>query len=570
MRASTAAERVEPQLATADQRDITGGEALALQLEREGIDQIFGVPGVQLDQAIDGLARRNGSVAFWNTRHEQAAAYMADGFARARGDVGTCMVVPGPGLLNASAGLATAYACSSRLLMICGQLPSGGIGRGLGFLHEIPEQSRLLSSLTKWSARARSAAEIPGLVRQAVHEARSGRPRPVGLEIPPDVLGEVASMSLCDPPPDDSRPLEPDARAVSAAVEALRSSVAPIIYSGGGVIAAGAAPELQALAERLGAPVVMSRNGRGSLSDGHPLAIGPLGASELLSTADLVLVVGSRFVDGNGVPPSTAPGARVVLINAEPADLGEPRMSSVTVLGDARRTLEAIVAELGGGRPDTDRTDELASLRATIDGQLASLEPQMSFVRAIRQAIPRDGILVNELTQVGYVAGFAYPVFQPGTFLTPGYQGTLGYGFPTALGVKSACPGRVVVSITGDGGFGWNLQELATARRFDIAVVVVVFNDEAFGNVRRTQKERFGGRYLGSDLTNPDFVRLAEAFGIAATRVHSPSELAGSLKEAIAGNEPILIEVPLGECPSPWRFIHQTAPAPARSPAPAR
>lgn len=539
--------------------DLTGGEALAGQLEREGIRQIFGVPGVQLDHAIDGLARLDGTIAFWNTRHEQAAAYMADGFARARSDIGTAMVVPGPGLLNASAGLATAYACSSRMLMICGQLPAGGIGKGLGFLHEIPEQSRLLSSLTKWSARAHSVAEIPGLVRQAVHELRSGRPRPVGIEIPPDVLGDVAPVSFVSVPADDAQPLEPDAHAVAEAVAAIRGCAAPVIYAGGGVVAGRASRELQALAERLGAPVVMTRNGRGSVSDDHPLAVGPLGAARLLATSDLVLVVGSRFVDGNGVPPATPPGADVVLVNAEPADLGAPRAATVSLLGDARRSLEVIMAELGQGKPAADRTDEVASVRRATAGQLAFLEPQMSFVRAIRDAIPEDGILVNELTQVGYVAGLAYPVLLPGTFVTPGYQGTLGYGFPTALGVKAARQDRAVVSITGDGGFGWSMQELATARRYDIAVAVVVFNDGAFGNVRRTQQERFDGRCLGSGLTNPDFVKLADAFGVAGTRVSTPAALAGALKDALAGNQPVLIEVPLGECPSPWQLIRQRA-----------
>jgi acetolactate synthase I/II/III large subunit len=519
---------------------------------------------------VDGLARLGGAIDFWNPRHEQAAAYMADGYARASADIGTCMVVPGPGLLNAAAGLATAYACSSRVLMISGQLPSAGIGKGLGFLHEIPDQSGILSSLTKWSARARSAAEIPGLVRQAVHELRSGRPRPVGLEVPPDVLSAVAPVSFVQPPADDARPVQPDADAIVRAVAAVRAAACPVIYAGGGVVAGNASRALQALAERLGAPVVMTRNGRGAMSDDHPLAIGPLGAPSLLSASDLVLVVGSRFVGGNGIPPATPPGASVVLINAEAADLREPRAATISVLGDARLALEAMMAELGPGRPDSSRAGEVASVRRTIADELAYLEPQMSFVRAIRDAIPADGFLVNELTQVGYVAGLAYPVLTAGTFITPGYQGTLGYGFPTALGVKAACPDRAVVSVTGDGGFGWNLQELATARRYDLGVAVVVFNDGAFGNVRRTQQESFDGRYLGTGLTNPDFLKLADAFGIAGTRVSTPDALGSALRQALAGKQPVLIEVPLGECPSPWKLIHQrahSATQPATPPA---
>jgi acetolactate synthase-1/2/3 large subunit len=301
----------------------------------------------------------------------------------------------------------------------------------------------------------------------------------------------------------------------------------------------------------------MTRNGRGSISDEHPLAIGPLGADSLLPASDLVLIVGSRFSGGNGRPPALPPGARVVVVNAEPADLREPLPRTIPVLGDARLSLEEILAELGGEQSSASRVGEVASARQVTVDQLAYLEPQMSYVRALRDSIPADGFLVNELTQVGYVAGLAYPVLQPGTFITPGYQGTLGYGYPAALGVKAACPDRAVVSITGDGGFGWSLQELATARRYDLAVVVVVFNDGAFGNVRRAQAETFGGRYLGTGLTNPDFMKLAEAFGIAGERVSTPDALAGALRQALAGNEPALIEVPIGECPSPWTLIHQ-------------
>ena len=205
--------------------------------------------------------------------------------------------------------------------------------------------------------------------------------------------------------------------------------------------------------------------------------------------------------------------------------------------------------------PRPSRRAELDAVREWCAEQCAEVEPQLSFVRALRAAIPDDGILVSELTQVGYLSRVAYPVYEPRTFLTPGYQGTLGYGFPTALGAKIGRPDRAVVSITGDGGFGWNLQELSTARKYGIGTVTVVFADGAYGNVRRTQADSFEGRFIGSDLANPDFVKLAEAFGVAGARASSPAQLEGLLRETAGGTEPVLIEVPVGEMPSPWHLI---------------
>src|ERR1700674_1095624 len=215
-------------------KPMTGGEALAQQLVREGVRHVFGVPGVQLDYAVDGLARLSDRITYWNTRHEQTTAYMADGYARTTGDIGAFMVVPGPGLLNALAGVATAFACSSRVLCISGQIPSSAIGRGFGLLHEIPDQSRILGALTKWSGQAGSPGEVPGLVHEAVRQLRSGRPQPVGLEVPPDVLQAVADVALLEPV-DRDEPLIPDAELVRRAAEWMARAERPALYVGGGV-----------------------------------------------------------------------------------------------------------------------------------------------------------------------------------------------------------------------------------------------------------------------------------------------------------------------------------------------
>jgi acetolactate synthase-1/2/3 large subunit len=536
---------------------MTGGQALAAQLVREGIHHIFGVPGVQLDYAVDGLARQAEHIAYWNTRHEQATSYMADGYARSSGQIGVCMVVPGPGLLNALAGVATAFACSSRVLCISGQIPSTAIGRGLGLLHEIPQQSEILAALTKWSARAERPADIPALVHQAIRQLREGRPRPVGLEVPPDVLQAAADIELVEPVLRDE-PLQPDLLALRNAAELLRKAERPAIYAGGGVVAGNATEPLRELAEQLGWPVVMSPNGRGALDDRHPLALTWLAGRAVLAEADVVLGVGSRFVAGENQLP-LAPGARLVLLNAERNDLGDPRDPEVAIHADAALGLAGLRDELAAASAPRGGWIDLAVLRRWADDILVEVQPQSGWVAALRSALPEDGILVNEFTQVGYVAQAAFPVYYPRSYISPGYQGTLGYGFPTALGARVANPGRAVLSISGDGGIGWALPELATARKYSIGLVTVVFNDRAYGNVRRSQVEQFEGRLLGTELTNPDFVELAESFGVRGARATTPAELEGLLRETLGADaEPVLVDVPVGAMPNPFRRLRET------------
>jgi acetolactate synthase I/II/III large subunit len=545
---------------------MTGGTALVRQLVLEEVTHVFGVPGVQLDYALDAIAQ-DGRIAFLHTRHEQTASYMADGYARSTGKVGVCMVVPGPGVLNALSGLATAYACSSPVLCIAGQIPSSSIGRGRGLLHEIPNQSSILGSFAKWSAIALAPGEIPGLVREAFRQLRSGRPRPVVLEVPPDVLEQSAAITLVEPPAGRDEPAVPEQEAVARAADVLGRSSRPAIWAGRGCEVAGAFAELRALAELLQAPVVSSLSGHGVLDAEHPLALGTIGGRAVLPHADAVLAVGSRFLDGRGDPIPVRDGAPVILLNADESDLGPPRRADVAVRGDARLGLAALLAELGDEPVRPSRAAEVARVRAWCAEQIEStLGVHLEWVRALRSAIPRDGILVSELTQVGYYCGIAYPVRAPRTFLTPGYQGTLGFGFPTALGVAAGNPGRAVVSITGDGGFGWGLAELATARRHGLGLTTVVFDDGAYGNVRRIQRDRFEGRTIGSDLANPDFVALAAAFGVPAARAESPEALEHELRVSLARGGPGLIHVPLGELPSPWHLIHSFVSPPSPVP----
>src|SRR6266545_1524298 len=452
---------------------MTGGQALVRQLKAEGLDTIFGLPGVQLDWAFDAIYDERDHFRVIHTRHEQATAYMADGFARSTGKVGMCIVVPGPGLLNASAALSTAYACSSPVLCVTGQIDSKLIGLGRGILHEIPNQMQAISSVTKWQSQPRSPEQIPAIVHEAFCQLPTGRPRPVEIEVPPDVLQATGEVELVDPARVKAAAADPDL--LGKAAEVLGRAKAPLIYVGGGVLRAGGWDELRELAELLDAPVAMTANGRGALSDRHPLSISDLAAADLAARSDVILVVGSRFVVGANA--TWQPGEKTLIqLDADSEEVGRNRTPDIGIVADAKAGLAAlrdVVARQNTAR--ASRRDEVARLKAETAGRGRESQPQTDFAMAIRAELPDDGFLVTESTQVGYWTQGYFPVYEPRTLITSGYQGTLGYGFATAMGVQVGNPGRKVVSISGDGGFFYNVQELSTVAQQKLPLVAIVF-----------------------------------------------------------------------------------------------
>ena len=532
---------------------LTGGQALVAQLLEEGIEIVFGLPGVQLDWAFDALYEARDRIRVIHTRHEQATSYMADGYARTTGKMGVCLVVPGPGVLNAMAGLATAYACNSRVFCITGQIPSDQIEKGRGFLHEIPRQLEALRSVTKWAARAMHPSQIPALAHEAIVQLWSGRPRPVALEIPPDVLQATAEVETIAA----TRPLPPDGdpELIEQAAQLLGTAQKPLIFAGGGILAAEAWEELRALAELLEAPVVLTMDGKGALDDRHDLAHNIIAARELVPESDVILIVGSRFLQ----PATSDWGPRhqaVIQIDIDPDEIGRNYPPTIGIVADAKRALSALLERVPLYNQKRDsRRAELRALKERVFDLLWEVQPQASFAMALREALPEEAIVVSESTQVGYWTWNAFPVYRPRTFITSGYQGTLGFGFATALGAKAGNPDRPVLSLNGDGGFLYNLPELATMVQHRLDVITVVFNDNAFGNVRRIQKERFGGHYIASELYNPDFVALAHSFGIEGVRVSTPEALRDIVADAVRNPRPILIEVPVGEMPSIWGIV---------------
>jgi acetolactate synthase-1/2/3 large subunit len=528
---------------------LTGGEALARQLAREGIRVVFGLPGVQLYGAIAGL-RDEPSIRFITARHEQATTYMADGYARAGGGIGAALVVPGPGLLNAAAGLSTAYSASSPVLMIAGQVPRRNIGRDVGVLHEVNDQMDAIAGVTKWRRRVLEVGDVPGAVRAAVRQLKTGRPRPVHIEFPPDVLEDEAEVTLL-PAAEDERTAAPEP-AIARAVELLLAAQRPVIYAGGGAVLSGAHEALVAIAEHLQAAIATTAEGKGVVHDGSDLSLGaalwpknPL--RRYLDAADVILVVGSRLALAG-----FQPGQQVIQVDVDPDEIGRNHGLTVGVVGDARLTLERLLERLRGTAPRPSRKAEREAVRAEL-AALDTQEPNSSILRALRAATPEDTIVIAGMTQIGYYSRPFWPVSRPRTYLTSSYSGNLGFEYPTALGAKVACPDRPVVAICGDGGFMYNAQELSTAVKYGINAVAVVFNDEAFGNVARDLDEAWGGSFA-AELKNPDFMKLADAYGVAGLRAEQPSEVGEVVRKALALNRPALVEVRVGRMGRPAFF----------------
>lgn len=536
-------------------REMTGGQALVEMLKRQDVDTLFALPGVQLDGFFEALYDERASFNVIHTRHEQATAYMADGYARVSGKEGVCVVVPGPGLLNTTAALSTAYACNSPVLVLTGQIRSDMIEVGRGLLHEIPNQLGMIRSVTKHAARAVTPQAIPALVDEAFTQLRTGRPRPVEIEIPPDTLFARGAIELL-PSTAPRTGSAGDLDLLATAAKLLGEAASPAIYAGGGIQRSGASAELLALAEMLEAPVVVTRNGKGAITDRHYLAHGWMADRQLYENADVVLAVGTRFTSDYDGARTVGAGQTIIQIDIDPEEIGRNTTPHVAIEADAKAALAALVDLVPRhNRSRPSRKDELTALKASIRERLSGLQPQVGFADAIRAELPDDGILVSEMTQLGYYSSLGFPVYEPNTFLTPGYQGTLGCGFCIALGAKVGRPDLPVISINGDGGFGFTMNELATMAQHQIGVVTIVFNDGAYGNVRRMQKYDYNNKIIASDLQNPDFMKLADAFGVAGRRVHTAPELQTALRESIKADEPTLIEVPVNEMPNPWKVL---------------
>ena len=527
--------------------EMTGAQAIIKTLKKYGIDTIFGLPGIQLDNMFDALYHED-SIRVIHTRHEQAAGYMAFGYAESTGKVGVCLVVPGPGLLNASAALSTAYATNTPVLVLAGQIRSDLIDKGIGLLHEVPNQLGMMESVAKWTASAPSPADAPALVHEAFKQLQTGRTRPVVLEMAMDVMGQKSEVKITERAHELVKP-EGDPDLIEKAAKLLGKAKNPMIYVGGG--AKDAAIEVRELAESLQAPVTASISGKGAISDRSYLAQNRISARELWNEADAVLIVGSRMT--GPVLMSNWPmadGRKIIRIDIDPKQIDLLLKPDVGIVADAGKCLNEMIKRVEKhNKPRLSREDELITAKKKSLKTFYEVQPLAAYTEVIRQELDDDGIFVPEMTQMGYFSWVWFPVYEPRTFIGCSYQGTLGYGFATALGVKVANPDKQVISINGDGGFLFTGQELATALLHKINLVAIIFRDNAYGNVRKIQDQSYGGRNIAVELHNPDFVKYAEAFGAAGMRAESPESLRDAIRRGFANDVPTLIEVPMGKAP---------------------
>ena len=536
---------------------MSGGEALARSLVKEGVEVVFGIPGIQIYGIVAALRDEPG-IRMITPRHEQATTYMADGYARASGKPGVALVVPGAGLYNAASGLTNAYSRSMPVLMVAGQIPRGAIGKNLGAVHEITNQREVVRPVTKWQRQAFRPREVPEAVFEAFRQMRTGRPRPVLIEMPPEAGVEREEVALRNPAR-VSR-IVPSPEDLKEAAKVIAGARLPLIYAGGGVARADGEEALVKLAEATNIPVVTSSGGKGVIPDRHPLSYGscfsPRGERqemnqlfEVMQSADVVIGIGSRFSLGN--PAGEA--STLVNINIDDTELTRHQANTIPLHGDARATIEALLPYLieagAGERPSpAEAVSAARSLIAYYDIRLK--EPQFPILEALHKGIPEDAFVVWDVTQLGYYARTHYQVNCPKTYIDSGYSFNLGYAFPTALGVKVARPDRPVLCIAGDGGFMFNSSELSTALQYGINVVTVVFRNDSYGNVARDLDDAFGGAY-GTDLHNPDFVKFAESFGAVGMRADDPMDLEWLIPRALERQSPVVIDVPFGEMSIP-------------------
>lgn len=534
--------------------EITGAAALIAALKSEGVKHIFGIPGGAILPVYDVLYEEP-SIRHILVRHEQAAAHAADGYARALGRPGVCMATSGPGACNLLTGILNAYMDSSPVIAITGQVPTHLLGTDA---FQEADILSLMLPITKHNFLVRSVEELVEAVAKAFRIAMSGRPGPVHIDLPRDVQTAKARVRI--PAEVTVRAkvrYEPDPHRVAEAVRLIEEAERPLILAGGGVIWSGATPELVELAELLGAPVVTSLMGKGSIPEDHPLSLGMVGmhgrkaANLAVTECDLLIGVGVRFSDrSTGDVRYFAPKAKIVHIDIDPVEIGKLVRTDLAVVGDAKRVLAEILRALrerGRRGIRSEWTERVKRMKREflprMDYDEIPLKPQR-VIKEIMEVLDDDSVVVTEVGQCQMWAAHYLTVRGPRRFISSGGLGTMGFGFPASLGVKTALPEKKVVDIAGDGSFLMNSQELATAVENGIEVVCCIFNNSYLGMVKQWQDLFYGGRrsqtYLGK---SPDFVKLAEAYGAWGDRVTRPGEMKEKLKEALECGKPAVLDV---------------------------
>lgn len=520
-----------------------GGDILIECLKAQGVSAVFGMPGTQNMQIYDSLLRRgSGTIHHFLVRHEYSATQMADGFARATGDIGVAITVPGPGASNASTGILEAFTDCVPVLLITGQSHSDTYSRDPSKMFHGLDQMRFFEPITKYCAIAHAVSEIPIVIENAFKAMRNGRPGPTVLEFPMDVITQDGAARIPSrvertelPPPDDT--------SLNTAIDKIRQAKLPLIFAGSAVVHANARNELRLLAEKLNAPVIVSRCAKGALSEDHPLALqicyGFLG-QEALKHADCLIGIGPRFTSIDTRSWSMELPQPFIQIDEDENEIGREYPCEVGVVGDLKLTLQALIEDISTDQNSWDEV--LPQLRATYNTQLP-----LPIIHELQDVLPRGTIYAIDVHSLGYASFAEFPIYDPCTFLYPNIGVALGYAYPAAIGAKVASPDRPVVCFSGDGGFLMGAMEMATAMKYDINVVAIVVNDDALSAIKGAQMKGFEGRTIDTDLRNPDFVEFARSFGVYARKVEDLRDFKPILQDALAVEKPALIEVMMRE-----------------------
>lgn len=517
------------------------------QLEACGATTIFGIPGVHTLALYDAL--HDSSLTHILARHEQGAGFMADGYARATGNPGVALVITGPGVTNIATPIGEAYTDSSPVFVLSSNVESAHLDAMRGNLHDLKDQRAVMKAVTKWNDRATLPGDVSKLVSEGWRQMTTGRRLPVHLEVPIDVLDQSAGDTDIQTVTGETP--QPDiGEQVRKAANLLASAQRPVIYAGGGATSSAAGDEIIQIAEALSAPIVLSIQGKGSVPASHPNNLDALwtkgnAVDDLVKQADALLVIGSRLgvqaTEHFSFPiPDT-----LVRIDIDPEEMVRNATPTLAIEADARYASGELALAV-----DREQTvsmwspDEIARARESAR-QTALGADRVAYLEAIRSAIPSEGVIAWDMTMMSYAACYLFPVERPRTFLFPTGYGTLGFSLPAAIGAKVGVGDRPVAAVIGDGGFQFTMQEVATAVQFRLGIPIIIFNDSTYSAVKDEQIRSRDGRYAAVDLVNPDYVKLADAYGVPGVRAESPGALETAIREALQRDLPTIIDVPI-------------------------
>lgn len=528
----------------------TGARTLIEALQREGVDTIFGYPGGVVLPIYDELY--DSSIRHILVRHEQAAAHAADGYARASGRVGVCLATSGPGACNLVTGIATAYMDSIPIVALTGQVPTALLGNDAFQESDI---TGITMPITKHNYLVKNAADIDRVVKEAFYIAGTGRPGPVLIDLPKDVsMGEVDEAS--SPPAAISlRGYQPTyeghVRQIDKALDLIAEAERPLVYAGGGVILSGASAELREFIETAAIPVTTTLMGLGAIPGDHPLNLGMLGmhgtaaANFAVTECDLLVAIGVRFDDRvTGKIEAFAPNARIIHIDIDPAEIGKNKKVDVPIVGDVGRVLRAMLARMKKRGDTANWVNRAAAWKAQFPPSYRDddrLRPQY-VIQQLSDLMKGEGIVTSEVGQNQMWTALYYCFRKPRSWITSGGLGTMGYGFPAAIGAHFARPDETVVDVAGDGSFQMNIQELATVAHNNIPVKVVILNNMYLGMVRQWQELFYDRRYAYTELSPVDFVKVANAYGVEGIRVEEKADVRGALETALSHDGPFVLD----------------------------